>query len=76
MTFAAAPLIFIQVLHRETSSVNMQIRLVSDKKLKGHQQLAYRAMQRRLFNLWMQYEDGQRNSKELLEACSHLVQIN
>ena len=43
--------------------------------LKRHQRSAYRAMQRRLFNLWKQYEDGQRNSKEL-EACSHLVQIN
>ena len=68
--------IFIKVLHREASLVNMQIRLVSDKKLKRPQRSAYRAMQRRLFNLWKQYEDGQRNSKELLEACSHLVQIN
>ena len=68
--------IFIPVLQREASLVNMQIRLVSDKKLKRHQRSAYRAMQRRLFNLWKQYEDGQRNSKELLEACSHLVQIN
>ena len=68
--------IFIQVLHRQASLVNMQIRLVSDKTLKRHQRSAYRAMQRRLINLWKQYEDGQRNSKELLEACSHLVQIN
>ena len=39
--------IFIKVLHREASLVNMQIRLVSDKKLKRHQRSAYRAMQRR-----------------------------
>ena len=67
--------ILIQLLHREASLVNMQIRLVSDKKLKRHQWSTYRAMQRRLFDLWKQYEDGQRNSKELLEACSHLVQV-
>ena len=30
--------IFIQVLHREASLVNMQIRLVSDKKLKKLQE--------------------------------------
>ena len=68
--------IFIQVLHWEASLVNMQIRLVSDKKLKRHQRSAYRAMQRRLFNLWKQYEDGQRNSKELLEACPHNINFN
>ena len=67
--------ILIQLLHREASLVNIQIRLVSDKKLKRHQQSTYRAMQRRLFDLWKQCEDGQRNSKELLEACSHLVQV-
>ena len=66
--------IFIQLLHREATLVNMQIRLVSDKKLKRHQRSTYRTMRRSLFDLWKQYEDGQRNSRELLEACSHLVQ--
>ena len=66
--------ILIQVLHREATLVSMQIRLVSDKKLKRHQRSSYRTMQRRLFDLWSQYEDGLRNSKELLEACAHLVQ--
>ena len=69
--------IFIKVLHREASLVNMQIRLVSDKKLKRHQRSASRAMQRRLFISGSSARTyGQRNSKELLEACSHLVQIN
>ena len=67
--------ILIQLLHREASLVNIQIRRVSDKKLKRHQRSTYRAMQGRLFDLWKQYKDGQRNSKELLEACSHLVQV-
>ena len=66
--------ILIQVLHREATLVSMQIRLVSDKKLKRHQRSSYRTMQRRLFDLWSQYEDGLRNSKDLLEACAHLVQ--
>ena len=67
--------ILIQLLQREATLVNTQIRLVSDKKLKRYQRSTYKAMQRRIFDLWKQCEDGQRNSKELLEACSHLVQI-
>ena len=66
--------ILIQVLHREAALVSMQIRLVSDKKLKRHQHSTYRTLQRRLFDLWSEFENGNRNSKELLEACAHLVQ--
>ena len=44
------------------------------QKPKRHQRSSYRTMQRRLFDLWSQYEDGLRISKELLEACAHLVQ--
>ena len=49
--------IFIQLLHWEATLVNMQIRLVSDKKLKRHQRSTHRTMKRRLFDLWKQYED-------------------
>ena len=66
--------ILIQVLHREAALVSMQIRLVSDTKLKRHQCSTYRTLQRRLFDLWSEFENGNRNSKELLEACAHLVQ--
>ena len=36
--------IFIQLLHREGTLVNMQICLVSDRKLKRHQRLTYRTI--------------------------------
>ena len=26
-----------------------------------------------LFSLWQQYEEGEKNSKQLLEACSYLL---
>ena len=65
--------ILIQLLSKEATLVNLQIRLVSDKKLKRYQRTAYKTMQKRLFTLWKQHEDGEKNSKELLEACSHLV---
>ena len=65
--------ILIQLLSKEATLVNLQIRLVSDKLLKRYQRTAYKTMQKRLFTLWKQHEDGEKNSKELLEACSHLV---
>ena len=66
-------ILYIQLLSKEATLVTLQICLVSDEKLKRHQQTAYKMMQKRLFKLWKQHEDGEKNSKELLEACSHLV---
>ena len=65
--------ILIQLLSKEATLVTLQIRLVSDKKLKRRQRTAYKTMQKRLFKLWKQHKDGEKNSKELLEACSYLV---
>ena len=66
--------ILIQLLHKEASLVSLQIRLVSERRLRRHQQTTYRNMQKKLFSLWNDYEDGRKNSKQLLEACSYLVQ--
>ena len=66
--------ILIQLLHKEASLVFLQIRLVSERRLKRHQRTTYRNMQKKLFSLWNDYEDGRKNSKQLLEACSYLVQ--
>lgn len=63
----------IKLLHEEALLVNLQIRLVSDRRLKRHQRNTYKKLQKRLFALWQEYEDDKKNAKELLEACSHLV---
>ena len=65
--------ILIHLLHKEAALVFLQIRLVSDRRLRRHQHKTYRKYQKTLFSLWKAYEDGQKNSKQLLEACSHLV---
>ena len=65
--------VLIQLLHKEAALVSLQIRLVSDRRLRRHQRKTYRKYQKTLFSLWKAYEDGQKNSKQLLEACSHLV---
>jgi len=63
----------INLLHEEALLVNLQIRLVSDKLLKRHQRTTYKKMQKRLFALWKEYDDDEKNARELLEACAHLV---
>ena len=63
----------IQLLNKEASLVALQVRLVSDQKLRRHQRVTYKKMQKKLFCLWNEYHNGERNSKQLLEACAHLV---
>ena len=63
----------IQLLNKEASLVALWVRLVSDQKLRRHQRVTYRKMQKQLFCLWNEYQNGERNSKQLLEACAHLV---
>ena len=65
--------VLIQLLQKEASFFALQVRLVSDRRLRRHQRTTYKNMQKNLFNLWSQYENGERSSKQLLEACSHLV---
>ena len=48
------------------------IRLVSEKKLQRIQRKKFRNLQSRIFTLWEEFNNGQRNAKQLLKACSHL----
>ena len=50
----------------------IQIRLVSDRKLKRIQRRKYREVQAKLFDLWDQFEANQRSARKLLKACSYL----
>ena len=65
--------VLIQLLHKEAALVSLKIRLESERRLRRHQRTTYRNMQKRLFSLQQQYEEGEKNSKQLLKACSHLV---
>ena len=64
--------LLIQLLHREARLTALQIRLVSDRKLKRLQRRKYRELQTKLFNLWDEYEAKERSAKRLLKACSYL----
>ena len=50
--------ILIHLLHKEAALVFLQIRLVSDRRLRRHQHKTYRKYQKTLFSLWKAYEDG------------------
>ena len=62
----------INLLHREARLTSLQIRLVSEKKLQRIQRKKYRNLQSRIFSLWEEFENGERNVRQLLKACSHL----
>ena len=64
--------LLIQLLHKESSLVSPQIRLVSERRLRRHQRTTYNNLQKRLFSLWHEYEGRQKKHKIVLEACSHL----
>ena len=64
--------LLIQLLYREAKLTAIQIHLVSERKLRRIQRRKYRELQQRIFELWDQYEAGERSARRLLKACSYL----
>ena len=62
----------IQLLHEEGKLASLQIRLVSEKKLRRHQKRSYRELQAKIFNLWDDFQQQTKTAKQLLKACAHL----
>ena len=56
------------LLFREASLVSLQIRLISERKLKRTQRRKYRQIQAKIFSHWEEYKTHQSTSR----ACSHL----
>ena len=65
--------LLIQPLHQEARLTSLQIRLVTERKLKEVQRKTYRMIQPKVFKLWEEYEAGERSVKRLLKACINLV---
>ena len=64
--------LLIALLHEESRLTNLQIRLVSERKLCRIQRKTYRQLQSKIFSLWDQYENGEKTIKQLLRACSEM----
>ena len=55
----------IRLLHEEAQMVNMQVRLISEKKLTKRQRRATTLNQARIFKLWDSYTNGEIGAKKL-----------
>ena len=62
----------IELLYKEAQLVNLQMRLVSNKKLARIQRKKFIRYQKKIFILWVQYANRERNVQQLLRACSEL----
>ena len=59
---------FVSLLHVEADFVALQVKLVSEKRLRRYQRKSYSNLQRRLSKLWADFESGDNNSHQLLCA--------
>ena len=57
----------------ETRLTSLQMRLVSERKLKRIQRRQFRNLQTKIFNLWEEFRNGERSAKQLLSAISYLI---
>ena len=64
--------LLISLLHREARRIALQIRLVSERKLRGIQKKKFRQLQTKIFGLSDEYQNGERGARQLLKACSYL----
>ncbi|XP_028418951.1 uncharacterized protein LOC114544551 [Dendronephthya gigantea] len=65
--------LMVRLLHEQAKLVDMQVRLVSDEKLKRRQRKNYRQVEGRLFTNWSKYIAGELSAMKLLSRCSHLA---
>ena len=52
--------LLIELLHQEARLTSLQIRLVSERKLRQVQRKVYHNMQARIFDLWDEYDKGKK----------------
>ena len=64
--------LLVSLLHNEARLVSLQIRLVSERKLKRIQRAAYRQLQSRLFELWEAFNKREKSLKQLLKGCAYI----
>ena len=64
--------LLVSLLNNEARLVSLQIRLVSERKLKRIQRAAYRQLQSRLFELWEAFNKREKSLKQLLKGCANI----
>ena len=64
--------LLINLLQQESNLVSLQVRLLSEKKLKRHQRRKLKNLQAKIFGYWTSFTAGEMNTWHLLRVCSHL----
>jgi hypothetical protein len=64
--------LMVELLHREARLTSIQIRLVSEGTLKRIQRRKYRQLQTKIFNLWDDFNNNQKSTRQLLKAVSRM----
>ena len=64
--------LLVDLLHSKARRTALQIRLVSERKLRRIQKKKYRQLQTKIFGLWEDYENGEHSARQLLKACLYL----
>ena len=64
--------VLIELLHKESQIISLQLNLVSQNKLKRYQRKTYKDMQSKIFSLWEEYSHGTISVNHMLRACSRL----
>ena len=62
----------VALLHDESRMISVQVRLVSEGKLRRHQRKVFVDLQRRILGYWEEYEGGDRSAIQLLRACTRV----
>ena len=62
--------LLVPLLHREASIVQIQMRLVSEGKLKRYQRKTYKNLQTKIFAHWDSFVSGDKSVSALLRSCS------
>ena len=65
--------LLIELLFKEAKLASLQIRLVSERKLKRIQRRKYLDIQARLFDAWEKFEKGDISANRLLKKASHII---
>ena len=66
----------VRLLHEQAQLVDIQVRLVSEERLKRRQRKLYRQVQGKILANWAEYIAGNLSAKQLLSRCTHLISPN
>ena len=64
--------VYARCRERDIQVVDIQVRLLSEKKIQRHQRKTYKKQHKMYDNLWTAYVDGDKTAKQLLYACARI----